>query len=181
VPWGVLSSGGPDLVTFGDALLACHAAIYRYARALSRDPVTADELVQEAYRKALAARRFPHPPTEENLRPWLFTIVRNHWHNERRRQKREADSGEEPVHEETPEVVLHRRYLQSEVRDAIDSLPESSREVIVLREMENLSYAEIAALLDCPVGTVMSRLARARTLLRNRLARIAPPKGVASR
>jgi len=64
-----------------------------------------------------------------------------------------------------------RRLLQSEVRDAVDGLPEVYREVIVLREMENLSYDEIARLLGCPVGTVMSRLARARLSLRRALAR----------
>ena len=81
-----------------------------------------------------------------------------------------------------PETAVSRRFLQSEVRDAVDTLPEAYRELILLREIESLSYAEIAALLNCPLGTVMSRLARARTLLRQLLVLIAPmPKGAPRR
>jgi RNA polymerase sigma-70 factor, ECF subfamily len=159
-------------------LLEVHAALYRYARALSHDPSVAEELVQEAYHRALSARKHPDPPTQENLRPWLFTILRNHWYNELRQRKHDAlieelRAAEAPV-TETPENVFSRRFLQSEVRDAVDALPELYREIIVLREIEDLSYSEIARLLDCPAGTVMSRLARARALLRSTLTRIAP-------
>lgn len=181
--WRVVIQGGSPLASFADTLLACHGAIYRYARALARDPMAAEELVQETFRRALAAKRRPSPPTEENLRPWLFTILRNHWHNEARQRRNMAteDVEMEALCLETPESALSRRFLQSEVREAVDALPEGFREVIVLREMENLSYADIARLLDCPVGTVMSRLARARAQLRQMLVQIAPQARGAAR
>lgn len=161
-------------------MLACHGSLYRYARTLARDPAVAEELVQETYRRALAAKKWPYPPTEECLRPWLFTIARNHWHNEvhRARAARFEELDEEISGEsaETPDSLLLRRLLQSEIRDAVDALPESFREVIVLREIENLSYEEIARLLECPVGTVMSRLSRARARLRRTLAFHAGPR-----
>jgi len=160
------------LASFSEALLACHDSLFRYARALTHDTVVAEELVQEAYRRALSARKHPVPPTEESLRPWLFTIARNYWYNDLRRRRSlepyDAVEDKEPV-AETPETILSRRLLQSEVRDAVGALPEVLREVIVLREIEALSYAEIATLQECPVGTVMSRLARARATLRNLL------------
>ena len=116
--------------------------------------------------------------TDENVRPWLFRILRNHWYNEIRKSKREVQPLDEeegvPLLLETPEDVTARRFLQSEVRDAVDSLPELYREVIVLREIENMTYAEISALLDCPAGTVMSRLARGRLLLRDALRSFRP-------
>ncbi len=163
------------MAQFPDALLACHASLYRYARALTRDPMTAEELVQETYSRALSARKWPYPATEECLRPWLFTIARNHWHNTARRPAYMEELTEAYADQTTaqPDAVLLRRLLQSEVRDAVDSLPEAMREVIVLREMENLSYEEIAGVMGCPVGTVMSRLWRAREVLRRALAQYA--------
>jgi RNA polymerase sigma-70 factor (ECF subfamily) len=158
------------LTAFGDTLLACHAALYRYARSLSRDPETAEELVQEAYRKALAAHQKPVPATEETTRAWLFTILRNIWHNEVRQRNRWANSSttleDIPEGSEPMETVLTRKLLQSEVRQAIDTLPEPFREVVLLRDIEGLCYADIARILGCPSGTVMSRLARAREALR---------------
>jgi RNA polymerase sigma-70 factor (ECF subfamily) len=166
----VLSFLKASAARFDTTLLACHAAVYRYARSLSRDPALAEELVQEAYRKALAAVGRPAPPTEENTRAWLFTIVRNLWHNEVRQRNRWANSGleldEMPTGSESLETQLTRKLLQSEVRHAIDALPEVFREVVLLRDFEGLSYAEIAQVLGCPAGTVMSRLARAREALR---------------
>jgi len=158
---------------FEDTLLSCRAALYRYARSLSRDPAVAEELVQEACRKALAARDKPVPPTEENTRPWLFTIVRNVWHNEVRRRNR-FYTGQipepQPLSFSSPEAQALRVLLQSEIRDAIDSLPEPYREVVLLRDIEGISYAGIAGIVGCPTGTVMSRLARARASLRRTLA-----------
>lgn len=162
------------MASFGDTLLACHTSLYRYARALAHDAAVAEELVQEAYRRALSSRKCPYPLTEETVRPWLFTILRNYWNNELRRlrvsDQRELSEDTTPVNLDTPDAILARRLLQSEIRYAVEALPETLREVIVLREIENMSYAEIAALLECPAGTVMSRLARARASLRQMLA-----------
>ena len=162
--------------SFGDALLACHASVYRYARALCRDAADAEELTQETFQRALSARRRPASLTIESVRPWMFTILRNHWHNEIRHRRRDADLDpiDKLADEETPETIVYRRFLQSEVRDALDSLPPLFREVIVLREMEGLSYSEMAELLNVPLGTVMSRLARSRTLLRSMFVSLRP-------
>jgi len=93
--------------------------------------------------------------------------------NERRRQARSRETLFEDagivVSGENAELALSRKLLVSEVRAAVDSLPLMWREVIVMRDMEDLSYAEIAAILNCPIGTVMSRLARGREALRQLL------------
>ncbi len=107
----------------------------------------------------------------------MFTILRHIWHNELRQRTHDPLSssaailfgGGEP---ETPERVLNRKMIRSEVRHALEALPETYREVVMLREIESLSYAEIAAIIQCPVGTVMSRLARGRALLRELLANL---------
>jgi RNA polymerase sigma-70 factor, ECF subfamily len=162
---------------FGEALLACHQSMYRYARSLSRDPDLAEELVQEACRRALSSVHKPSPLTEDNTRAWLFTIVRNLWHNELRHRSRWAGSAE-PLDgvagSESLDAHVARKLLQSEVRHAIDMLHVDHREVILLRDIEGLSYAEISRVLDCPCGTVMSRLARARQSLRVLLSAPAP-------
>jgi RNA polymerase sigma-70 factor (ECF subfamily) len=155
-------------------MLGCNAALYRYARALCHDPEHAADLVQETYRRALSARKKPSGASEEDLRAWLFTILRHVWQNEIRGRLHAVQEGGDSEHAEasdeaTPETEMMRRLLQSEVRQAIDALPALFREVIVLREIENLSYAEIARILGCPAGTVMSRLSRARSILRTSL------------
>ncbi|HWB95529.1 MAG TPA: sigma-70 family RNA polymerase sigma factor [Bryobacteraceae bacterium] len=159
--------------------MACHTSLYRYARALSHDPVTAEELVQETYRRALSARKRPEIHTPDHMRPWAFTILRNVWQNSRRLIRREVleEAPGEEMHaplEESPEAILTRKLLRSEIIQAIDALPQSLREIIVLREIEGLSYAEIAQVVECPAGTVMSRLARARQMLRKLLIGLAP-------
>lgn len=158
------------------AMLACHDALFRYARALSRDPADAEELVQECYRRALGAARKPSPAEPEEVRRWMFVVLRNVWKNDRRARGREdgleAAGPLEAAKEASPEGRLLRRALQIEVRTALDSLSETHREIIVLRDMEGMTYEQIAHVLDCPAGTVMSRLARARTRLRELLSEI---------
>jgi RNA polymerase sigma-70 factor (ECF subfamily) len=154
--------------------LGCYAPLYRYARSLCGDAREAEELLQETYKRALAAKRKPAAANTDEMRPWMFTIMRNVWHNERRRlwRSRETRFEEEllPRSVADTEFGMNRRLLVSEVRAAVDSLPVIWREIIVMRDMEDLSYAEIAAIVGCPVGTVMSRLARAREALRQSLA-----------
>jgi RNA polymerase sigma-70 factor (ECF subfamily) len=100
----------------------------------------------------------------------MFTIMRHAWSNERRRQARlpeiwldDAEALEAPG---SPEALLSQKLLVFEVRAAVDSMPVLWREVVVMRDIEDLSYSEIASILGCPIGTVMSRLARARSALR---------------
>jgi RNA polymerase sigma-70 factor, ECF subfamily len=152
--------------------LACHASLYRYARSLSGERWDAEELLQETYKRALAAKRKPVVANADEIRPWIFTIMRNVWQNERRRVSRSREilfEEETVVSSEYTDFAITRKLLVSEVRAAVDSLPAMWREIIVMRDMEELSYAEIAAILDCPIGTVMSRLARGRQALRQLL------------
>lgn len=165
-----------DLEEMHRAMLACHDSLFRYARALSRDQADAEELVQECYRRALGAARKPSPAEPEAVRRWIFVILRNIWKNDRRTRAREevldAAGPLESASEYSPEGALLRRALQIEVRTALDSLSEDHREIIVLRDMEGLSYEQIAQVLQRPVGTVMSRLARARNQLRQILSEV---------
>jgi RNA polymerase sigma-70 factor, ECF subfamily len=154
-------------------VLGCHASLYRYARSLCGEPWEADELLQETYKRALAAKRKPITANADEIRPWIFTIMRHVWQNERRRMSRSQetlwDAPAVAVSGENAELAMRRKLLVSEVRAAVDSLPVIWREIIVMRDMEDLTYAEIAATLGCPVGTVMSRLSRAREALRQLL------------
>jgi RNA polymerase sigma-70 factor (ECF subfamily) len=155
---------------FRRAAVACLDGLYGFALALSRDRSVAEDLVQETYVRALAASRKAAP--EENLRGWLFTILGNIWKNERKRRRPETVADVEglrggiPSREGDPLVELDRRELRERLRSALDELPDSFREVVVLRCVEGFSYQEVASIVGCPAGTVMSRLARARALLR---------------
>jgi RNA polymerase sigma-70 factor, ECF subfamily len=143
--------------------------------ALARDPAAAEDLVQETYLRALSARRKAAP--SENLRGWLFTILHNAWRNQvRRRPPEPLDDGEEVrssvvwlAPPRDPEAELERTRLHQAVGEAVEALPERFREVVVLRCVEGFSYQEISSILGCPTGTVMSRLARGRALLRRSL------------
>lgn len=153
-------------------MLGCHASLYRYARSLCGEPSAAEELLQETYKRALAAKRKPEVSDADQMRPWVFTIMRNIWQNERRRMSRSPEilfDDSTASLDEGVEDAINRKLLVSEIRAAVDSLPVPWREIIVMRDMEDLSYAQIAAILACPVGTVMSRLARARQALRQLL------------
>jgi RNA polymerase sigma-70 factor, ECF subfamily len=151
-------------------VLGCHRSLYRYARSLCGEPGEAEELLQETYKRALAAKRKPSVASADEVRPWMFTIMRHTWLNEKRRMSRAqeilVEEAPEAASPESAELAMNRKLLVSEVRAAVDSLPVLWREVIVMRDMEDLSYAQIADVLGCPVGTVMSRLARARAALR---------------
>jgi RNA polymerase sigma-70 factor (ECF subfamily) len=161
-------------------MLSCHASLYRYARSLCGEQAAAEELLQETYKKALAAKRRPSESTIDQVRPWMFTIMRNAWQNEIRRQSRAQevwlhDAGDLEG-SESPESLLTQKLLISEVRAAVDSMPVLWREIIVMRDLEELSYSEISSILGCPIGTVMSRLARARSALRQILAGRVPAR-----
>lgn len=149
-------------------------AAYNFARFLSRDPDAAQDIVQEAF---LRAYRSFENYRGGDPRAWLFAIVRNCCHAWRQQNRRKThfeqhlqdeggtDDGVEhqiASEEDSPETALLRRSEQHRVRAVIDGLPEAMREILVLRELEDLSYRQIAEIIDAPIGTVMSRLARAR-------------------
>lgn len=152
--------------------------LYGYAMVLSRNSAEAEDLVQETCLRAL--RAIDGLRAESSVKSWLFTILRNIWLNQLRQRQKAPDLIELNVEESSankpadatqdPHTGFVSKVEHEQVRAAIQELPVEFREVIILREYEELSYQEIAALLDCPVGTVMSRLARARSRLRELLS-----------
>ena len=147
--------------------------IYTLARYLLRGASDADDAVQECYLRA-----FHHFDTFRGgpIKPWLFAILRNVCHAVYAGSARlvftaeDADESQAaPIwreHGDTPEQALLRRHDSDTMRRLIGELPAEFREVIVLREINDLSYRDIAMVIEAPIGTVMSRLARARSLLR---------------
>ena len=149
-------------------------AAYNFARFLSRNPDAAQDIVQESF---LRAYRGFEGFQGGDARAWIFSIVRNCYHNwllEGRRKARlevdvhhrddSADFSVEDIasEDDTPEAALLRASEAGKVRGVLNQLPRALREVLVLRELEGLSYREIAQTAALPIGTVMSRLARAR-------------------
>ena len=159
-----------DLLHFVDGL-------YGYAMTITRNPTEAEDLVQETYLRAIPRMRSLRP--QSNLKSWLFTILRNIHLNQLRKQRVTPKVLEIDGDENTADIVAETskdplaRYVSKAERDsvleAIQQLPSMFRQIVVLREYEDLSYQEIAGILGCPVGTVMSRLARARSKLRTLL------------
>jgi RNA polymerase sigma-70 factor (ECF subfamily) len=148
--------------------------LYAYALVLTRNHAEAEDLVQETFVRALPAMGRLRP--ESNIKGWLFRILRNVWFNQRRKRRNapeviqadlEGDSIDKIVDTGKDSFEIYASKLErGRLRAAIQDLSSGSREIIQLREFEELSYEEIAGLLHCPAGTVMSRLARARSKLR---------------
>jgi RNA polymerase sigma-70 factor (ECF subfamily) len=162
-------------------------SLHRTALRLTRVPADADDLVQDTYLKAFRAAAQFAPGT--NLRAWLFTILHNTARNRARDRGRDqvvvdsaivdraGDDADGPSHaavHETPETLLLRDTLNPELQQAIDALPETFREAVWLRDVEEFSYAEIAGILGVPIGTVMSRISRGRRLLFDSLRHLRP-------
>ncbi|MFI5166256.1 MAG: sigma-70 family RNA polymerase sigma factor [Thermoanaerobaculales bacterium] len=169
---GGAGSGQERLELFESAVLPYLDAAYNLARWLTRDPNDAEDLVQEGMLRALTYFDGFHGT---DGRAWLLAIVRNSFYTSLRR--RQAMGKSEPLDDDLgpadgapdSETVLQHRIEVGELGEAIEQLPVTFREVIVLREIEGLSYKEIAEVAGIPIGTVMSRLARARGLLKRRL------------
>ena len=176
------SSGRPELVEGRERAFEVEAltyldGLYASALRLTRNPDDAEDLVQDTYVKALRfAQRF-EPGT--NLKAWLYTILHNTYRNRRRDSARDPvapdsdlvdQAAELPTGADTPEQILLRGTLDAELQAAFDSLPEAYREAVWLRDVEEFSYGEIAQMVQVPIGTVMSRIARGRRLLYERLS-----------
>jgi RNA polymerase sigma-70 factor (ECF subfamily) len=161
-----------------DSLVNNIEGLYSYALVLTRNHAEAADLVQETYVRAL--RALGGLRADSNVKCWLFTILKNIWLNQLRKWRNgprlveiEIDDGatNEIADPSKDSHDLYVSKMETErVRAAIHELPTDFREIILLREYEDLSYLEIASVLGCPVGTVMSRLARARTKLRTQLS-----------
>ena len=157
---------------FEEIVLPHLDAAFNYARWLTRDDAEAEDVVQDACVRAV---RFFSSLRDDDARAWLFTIVRNTWYSRvsRRAEALPLDNTtDEPADSALdPEARLLQQHAVARVREALEQLPVDFREVLVLREIEGMSYKEIAAVVRVPIGTVMSRLARAR----DRLAMVLKP------
>jgi RNA polymerase sigma-70 factor (ECF subfamily) len=172
------SSGAEDADGgFSREALSYIDSLYGTALRLTRRPADAEDLVQDTYLKAFRAVEQFERGT--NLKAWLFTILHNTFRNMRRHDGRnpiEVDSEvvEQAMdvagQEQTPEQLLTRATLDADLQAALDALPEAFRQAVWLRDVEEFSYAEIARMIDAPIGTVMSRISRGRRMLFERLA-----------
>ncbi len=173
-----------DQATFADEALPFMGSLYSTALRMTRNPADAEDLVQQTYLQAY--RGFGGFREGSNLRAWLFRILTNAYINTYRAKQRRP--GEVELDDST-ELALHRRLVgrssggssqpagdelldllpEAEVKAALESLPESFRMAVLLADVEGFSYKQIAEILDIPIGTVMSRIHRGRTALRNLL------------
>ena len=157
-----------ELAAFNEAVLPHLGTAYNLARWLTRNDQDAEDVVQEA---SLRAFKYWKGFSGRDCRSWLLAIVRNtyySWLRQRSDQPELTEDGEvDNVDDSTPspETLLLQNADREMLRSALEDLRVEFREVIVLREMEGLSYKEIADISDVPIGTVMSRLARARKQL----------------
>ena len=157
---------------FEELAMPLFDSLYNFARWLVQNSNDAEDLVQETYLKALRSFASFQPGT--NFRAWIFQILRNSFLSSRSKLERrvtvalnpEEDGPELAVDTETPETILMNRSDSELMQRAIEDLPVHYRETLLLCEVEEMSYLEIAEVLSIPIGTVMSRLARARKAVR---------------
>lgn len=149
---------------FLDEVEACIPALRRYARSLVLESELADDLVQDCLERAIRKRRlWRHGPVQ----PWLFRILVNVFRNHYRDVRRcNVTPFEEPVHAPSQPPQQHDRLTLNDTLIAIAALPVEQREALMLVALEGFSYADAAAILGIPVGTLMSRISRARRKLR---------------
>jgi RNA polymerase sigma-70 factor (ECF subfamily) len=158
-------------------------SLYAHALRLTRSPADAEDLVQDTFVRAL--RFYERFERGSNLKAWLLRIQFNGFVNKYRRSIKEHSASEAMSHEPSAEATVGRAALRSlldpqgtalapmiasEIQSALEQLPEDHRTVVILADVEELSYKEIAEVIGCPIGTVMSRLHRARKALQERLS-----------
>lgn len=186
-----MERSGPKRQEFERIALIHLDSLYGAAYRLTRNPRDAEDLVQDSLLRAYRFwDSFQH---DSNCKAWLLRIVTNTFINEYQRKKRsreilDAASAEQGatdgvlVHaaandKQTPERAMLQRSVSDDVQRALDQLPEDFRTAVILCDMQNLSYKEIADIMGCPVGTVMSRLSRGRSLLARQLREFAVAHG----
>jgi RNA polymerase sigma-70 factor (ECF subfamily) len=161
--------------SFEDLAMPLFDRLYNFAHWLTQNREEAEDLLQETYAKALKGFSSFQPGT--NFRAWMYRILRNTFLTSRTGLKSfesidEAGDEVAGATEHTPETILLQRLDQDLVRRGMDELPVLYREVLLLYEVEEMSYQEISATLGVPIGTVMSRLSRARRALRENVQRL---------
>src|SRR3954465_3979684 len=185
-----------DRARFADLAMPHMDSLYAGALRMTRKPADAEDLVQETYLKAY--RGFGGFQEGTNIKAWLYRILTNTYINRYRQQKRRPD---ETDIDDVEDFYLYRRpggidearisksaedtmlelFTDDEVKDALESLPETFRMAVLLADVEGFAYKEIAEILDIPIGTVMSRLHRGRKALQKRLYEFAVERGLVAR
>jgi RNA polymerase sigma-70 factor (ECF subfamily) len=181
-----------DKLRFQEEAMPLLDSLYAGALRMTRNPADAEDLVQDTLLRAYRAFDRFEPGT--NLKAWLFRIMTNAYINTYRKKQREpqkvsSDEVEDfdlyrelkdhdPSLSETPETIVLDSLVDSDITEAIDDLPEQFRMAVVLSDVEDFSYAEIAEIMDVPLGTVMSRLHRGRKALQKRLWELARDRGI---
>ena len=184
-------ASSPELARFEQTALVYLDELYASALRYAKNEKDAEDLVQETFLKAFT--NFHRFEEGTNCRAWLFTILTNTFINKFRRKKKEREilhaDDLRPIRQNFHNVeaaefyndpergMLNKRFSGS-VKDALEALPEEFRMVVILADLNDFSYKEIAHILDCPVGTVMSRLFRGRKLMRRQLVEIAYERGI---
>ncbi|WP_436794780.1 sigma-70 family RNA polymerase sigma factor [Actinospongicola halichondriae] len=183
-----------DQATFSEQAMPFMDSLYGAAMRMTRNKADAEDLVQETYLKAY--RGFGGFTEGTNLKAWLYRILTNTYINIYRKKQRRPD---ETDLAEVEDLYLYRRlggleaatagrsaeeelldlFAESEVKDAMESLPENFRIAVLLADVEGFAYKEIAEILDIPIGTVMSRLHRGRKALQKQLYEFAVARGLA--
>jgi RNA polymerase sigma-70 factor, ECF subfamily len=165
--------------SFEELAMPLFAKLYNFAHWLTQDRAAAEDLVQETYMKAL--RGFSSFQQGTNFRAWMYKILRNTFLTTQTGLKAwatvsiDSDSDDdgstsrEPAAPETPESVLLARVQHDTIQNALEKLPVKFREIVLLCDLEEMSYQEIGETLGIPIGTVMSRLSRARKAMRGLL------------
>jgi len=169
---------------FEGVALAHMDSIYRFALCMAKNESDAQDLVQDTYLKAY--RFFDQFQEGTNCKAWLLTILKNTFINSIRRDRRHpqmlrlsemGERGLELSADADPEGKVFEDLFDDDVTAAMDAMPDSYRTVVLLADVEGLSYREIADIVGCPIGTVMSRLSRGRRLLRKKLQSYAAQYG----
>ncbi len=165
--------------TLRNRIAGTRRRLYKVALAWCGSEMLADDLVQDALATALQKSHQLRDP--ERLNAWLFTILNNTWRQYLRRQRNECEyDDEQNFDERDPEGNSSVLQIVSRVRAAVTALPAEQRQVVALVDLEGFAYCEVAQVLDIPMGTVMSRLHRARKTLQNRLEELQPDQGMVS-
>ena len=172
-----LSGANLQLDSFEELAIPLFDQLYNFAHWLTQNRDEAEDLVQETYVKAL--KGFSSFQLGTNFRAWIYRILRNTFLTSRKGLKvtmtvpldfdQQEEAPEPAIEYDTPETLLLARSSHESLQRAIDELPVYFREILLLCEVEEMSYQEIADTLAVPIGTVMSRLSRARQTLRNQL------------
>ncbi|HZA39034.1 MAG TPA: sigma-70 family RNA polymerase sigma factor [Actinomycetota bacterium] len=181
-----------DKTRFQEEALPLLDSLYAGALRMTRNPADAEDLVQETMLRAYRSFNRFEPGT--NLKAWLFRILTNAYINVYRKRQREPqkvsqDDVEEfdlyqelkdhdPQFSATPETIVLDSLVDSDIIEAIDALPEQFRLAVILSDIEGFTYAEMAEIMDVPLGTVMSRLHRGRKALQKRLWDLAVERGI---